>query len=154
MTHPPAILVSSCLLGVACRYDGGRKPNAQVMELGKTYHLIPVCPEILGGLPTPRSPSERNGQGVKNQLGQDVTAAYEKGAQETMALARLFGCTLAILKERSPACGSGQIYDGSFTGTLCEGDGVATQRLKEHGILVFGESQVAQLLKYLDTEKP
>lgn len=111
--------------------------------------LVPVCPEILGGLPTPRTPSERQGERVVSKTGADVTAAYRKGAEEALRLARLFGCRKALLKERSPSCGRRQIYDGSFSGRLIPGDGVTARLLEQEGIAVFGESQLQQLLETL-----
>lgn len=111
--------------------------------------LVPVCPEILGGLPTPRTPSERQGERVVSKTGADVTAAYQKGAEEALRLARLFGCRKALLKERSPSCGRRQIYDGSFSGRLIPGDGVTARLLEQEGIAVFGESQLQQLLETL-----
>lgn len=144
------ILVSACLLGVRCRYDGrgGLIPGAA--ELLDQHHLIPVCPEIMGGLATPRTPAERVKKQVLTKDGADVTWAYEKGAEEVLRLAGLYGCKAAVLKERSPSCGSGRIYDGSFTGTLTDGDGVCAACLKEHGIKVYGESQVERLLEELE----
>ena len=111
--------------------------------------LVPVCPEILGGLPTPRTPSERQGERVVSKTGADVTAAYQKGAEEALRLARLFGCRKALLKERSPSCGRRQIYDGSFSCRLIPGDGVTARLLEQEGIAVFGESQLQQLLETL-----
>ena len=118
------ILISACLLGCACRYDGKSKPHPLAQELARQGLAVPVCPEQLGGLPTPRAPSERQGERVVSSLGADVTAQYRRGAEETLRLAELYGCTTAVLKERSPSCGSGEIYDGTFTGTLTDGDGV------------------------------
>lgn len=143
----PAVLVSACLLGVHCRYNGGGEWNEAVAALARRAELIPVCPEILGGLPTPRCPSEIQADGrVMMQDGTDVTAAYERGAKEAVELARRFGCRLAVLKERSPSCGGGRIYDGSFTHIQIPGDGVAAALLKSAGIAVFGESDVAEAL--------
>ncbi len=136
------VLISACLLGLACRYDGQSKPlDAKILRrLCSHYHLIPVCPEIMGGLPTPRIASEIGGnRRVLRKDGADVTAAYERGAMEALRLARLFDCKLAILKARSPACGCGEIYDGSFTGKKIAGDGIAASLLKRHGIHVFTE---------------
>ena len=144
------ILVSACLLGVECRYNGRSVLISRAEELLSRHHLIPVCPEIMGGLATPRTPAERVGSGVITRDGGDVTAAYEKGAREVLKLAQLYGCQAAILKERSPSCGSGQVYDGTFTGTLTQGDGVCAACLKEHGIRVYGESQVGRLLEDLE----
>lgn len=139
------LLVSACLLGCSCRYDGAAKPVPEVLALMEKHRLIPVCPEQLGGLPTPRPPAERRGEGVFTQAGADVTAAYRRGAEECLRLARLYRCDGAVLKERSPACGCGAVYDGSFSRTLIPGDGVAAQRLREAGFSVWGESQVGQL---------
>ena len=105
------ILVSACLLGTACRYDGRSKADAAVTALLARHTLIPVCGEIFGGLSTPRTPAERRGDRVVTQDGRDVTQAYRRGAEEVLRLARLYGARAAILKERSPSCGSGEIYD-------------------------------------------
>lgn len=136
------ILVSACLLGTPCRYDGASKPCPSVLALQETYELLPVCPEVMGGLPTPRTPSEIIGSRVMMKSGRDVTENYRRGAEEALRIARENNCTLAILKEKSPSCGSGAIYDGSFTGTLTHGDGVAAALLKAHGIRVVGESEI------------
>lgn len=141
------ILVSACLLGVHCRYSGKGELHPTVAKLLYTHHLIPVCPEILGGLPTPRTPAERCGARVMTRDGADVTEPYARGARETLALARLFDCRYAILKARSPSCGRGAIYDGTFSGTLTEGDGVTAQLLSAHGIRVFTEEQLADFLR-------
>ena len=141
------ILVSACLLGVCCRYDGRGNPSAQVLDLLKRddLELIPVWPEQLGGLPTPRLPSERVEDRIINRAGEDVTDQFQRGAAEALRLARSYGCDVAILKERSPSCGCGRIYDGSFTGTLTEGNGVTTELLLSAGIQVVGESRIEQL---------
>ena len=140
------ILVSACLMGVSCRYDGQSGPIPQLKKLMKTHTCIPVCAEILGGLPTPRPPAERRGSAVVTQDGQDVTDAFVRGAAEILSLADLYHCKVALLKERSPSCGSGLIYDGTFTGTLIEGDGVTAQLLKKKGLTVYGESQLSELI--------
>ena len=140
------VLVSACVLGVCCRYDGQSKAYLMVEELCRRHEVVPVCPEQLGGLPTPRVPAERQGQLVVTKEGGDVTAQYRRGAEEVVRLARKLGCTVAVLKERSPSCGSGIIYDGTFSGALTEGYGVAAEALRAHGIRVIGESQLAQFL--------
>ena len=140
------ILISACLLGTCCRYDGGGNRQEWAEELGRRYELVPVCPEQLGGLATPRPPAERLGNRVVTNAGGDVTDAYEKCAAEALALARLLDCQAAVLKERSPSCGRGAIYDGTFSHTQVPGDGVTAQRLLEAGIPVYGESQVRQTL--------
>lgn len=141
------ILVSACLLGCPCRYDGKSKPNDAVLALMEHHTLIPICPEQMGGLATPRVPAERKDGGVFTERGRDVTEQYRRGAEEALRLAQLYGCKYAILKERSPSCGSGQIYDGSFSRRLIDGDGVTAQLLKAHGITVLGESEVDNLWK-------
>lgn len=145
----PVILVSACLLGVCCRYNGKGILEESVKALMEDAVLIPVCPEIMGGLATPRDPAERFGDRVMTNNGLDVTAAYEKGAKETLRLAQLYGCHFAILKERSPSCGSGQIYDGSHSGRLVSGDGITAGLLKKNGIEVFGESKTEDLKRFI-----
>lgn len=136
------ILVSACLLGVNCRYDGKGQLIEPLLPLLKEHALIPICPEQLGGLPTPRIAAERIQDKVITKSGQDVTAAFTKGAEEALKLAKLYNCDLAILKERSPSCGAKQIYDGSFTGKLVEGMGVTATLLTQNGIHVIGESEI------------
>ena len=141
------ILVSACLLGVRCRYDGDSKPNEAVLRLMEEHTLIPICPEQLGGLATPRPPAERQGDAVRTRSGRDVTEQYRRGAEEALRLCRLYGCEAAVLKERSPSCGSGAVYDGTFSGVLTTGDGVTAELLTANGIPVYGESQLEKLLK-------
>ena len=141
------ILVSACLLGTLCRYDGASRPCGELARLEVLGHrLIPVCPEVMGGLPTPRPPAERQGERVVNQEGDDVTEAYCRGAEQALRIARDQGCTVAVLKERSPSCGAGQIYDGTFRHILTAGDGVTAELLRKNGITVVGESQIHTLL--------
>ena len=142
------LLISACLLGLACRYDGRSVPldAAALDKLKERWSLVPVCPEQLGGLPTPRPPAERKCGGVFTGSGTDVTAQYARGAGESARLAAFFGCRTALLKARSPSCGSGEIYDGFFTGTLRPGDGVTAETLKANGVAVFGETQLDKLL--------
>ena len=138
------ILVSACLLGTPCRYNGKGVLDPQVEALMREHHLVPVCPEILGGLATPRTPAERVGDRVRTEDGTDVTAAYERGAREALRLARLFGCQAAVLKEKSPSCGAGQFYDGTFARKLIPGNGVCAQMLLDAGIKVYGESRAQE----------
>ena len=142
------VLISACLLGFECKYCGGsnKLTEQQLAALGERFRLIPVCPETAGGLPTPRDPSERLGDKVVSNQGRDVTAQYREGAETALWLARRYDCTAALLKEKSPSCGSGQIYDGSFTGKLIPGDGVAAEELKKEGLIVFGESDTDLLI--------
>ena len=145
------ILVSACLLGVNCRYNGIPKEDGAVKALlsGVDITLIPVCPEQLGGLPTPRTPSERKGGLVVSSVGEDRTEAFMRGAEETLRIAKLYGCEAALLKERSPSCGNKEVYDGTFTGTVIPGEGVTAELLQKNGVKVFGESERKQLLEYI-----
>ena len=138
------ILVSACLLGESCRYDGKSKPCERVIALKDTYNLIPICPEVMGGLPTPRVPSEICGERVLMKDGRDVTENYNRGAQIALEIARQNACTVAILKEKSPSCGSGLIHNGLFDGGLVDGDGITTRLLKNEGIRVLGESEITE----------
>ena len=140
------LLISACLLGIPCRYDGKSKPLAAISRLREKYELVPACPEQLGGLPTPRNPSERIGGRVLMADGTDVTAQYQTGARVALELCLRKGCVAAVLKERSPSCGSGEIYDGTFTHTILSGDGVTAELLKKNGIKVYGESELDELL--------
>ena len=143
------LLISRCLLGDPCRYDGKSKPLAAetLLALRARYDLIPVCPEVLGGLPTPRTPSERQGDRVVMKTGEDVTKEYRIGAEAALQAARENRVFAAVLKERSPSCGKGEIYDGTFTGTLTEGNGVTAELLLENGIPVYGESEIETVRK-------
>ena len=136
------ILVSACLLGIRCRYDGGSKPCGQVLLLAGKHTLIPVCPEQLGGLPTPRIPCECTGDKVTARDGTDRTDEYRKGAEEALKLFSMTKCECAVLKARSPACGCGRIYDGTFSGTLKNGNGVLAEMLLEKGIRVLTEEEL------------
>ena len=141
------LLVSACLLGVCCRYDGESKPNSEVIKLRESFVLIPTCPEVDGGLPTPRIPSERVGDRVLMRDGKDVTDNYVAGAEAALERAKSFSCVAALLKARSPSCGSGATYDGSFSGVLTNRDGVAAELLKKNGIPVFTEDEIGELIK-------
>ena len=139
------LLVSACLLGTPCSYDGRSKADARIQALAEKYELVPVCPEELGGLPTPREPSERQGERIVMRSGRDVTAEYRRGAEAALALCLKNGCKAAVLKEKSPSCGCGQVYDGTFSRRLIEGDGVTAELLKAHGVAVYGESGAKKL---------
>ena len=134
------ILVSACLLGVACRYDGKSKEVTRIRQLLKNHNLIPICPEQLGGLPTPRVPSERINNRVINKNSIDVTLEYQRGAEEALRIAKIFDCSLAILKEKSPSCGCGKIYDGSFSKTLIDGNGTTAELFLKNNIKVLNEN--------------
>ena len=139
------ILVSACLLGVRCRYDGESKACPAVLDLAKEHELIPVCPEQLGGLPTPRTPAEIQGERVVTRDGRDVTKEYQKGAEKAARLYQLLRCDCAILKARSPSCGCGQVYDGTFSGTLTPGDGITAQALKRINARVITDERIKEL---------
>ena len=140
------LLISACLLGIPCRYDGKRVAKVDISALREKYNLIPICPEIYGGLPTPRIPSERVGGRVLMKDGRDVTENYKRGAEASLDIAKANGVSLALLKAHSPSCGKGLIYDGSFSGTLTEGDGVAAELLMKEKITVFTEEELDLLL--------
>ena len=143
------LLVSACLLGVGCRYDGQSNQLPQLEQLLKQHTCIPVCAELFGGLPTPRVPAERQGNRVVTRDGDDVTEAFVRGTAEVLRLADLYHCRAALLKERSPSCGSGQVYDGTFSGTLTAVWGTAAALLRDSGVRVLGESELEQLLREL-----
>lgn len=140
MTNRERIAVSACLLGEACRFDGRAVPCPGVIALAGRYELVPICPEQLGGLPTPREPAEITATGrVVNRAGEDVTAAFEEGARIAVETALSTGCTRAVLKARSPSCGVREVYDGTFSGTLVDGMGIAAAALSRAGIEVRDE---------------
>lgn len=146
----PVVLISLCLLGIDCRYDGGSNALAGIDALRELCRLAPVCPEQLGGLTTPRPPSERLGDRVVTLEGDDVTAAFMRGAEQACRLAERLGARYALMKARSPSCGTGTIYDGSFTGHRVPGDGVTAERLRAMGLRLFDETQIDQLIQVLE----
>jgi len=152
----PPLLISACLLGVACNHEGRGSPRPVVDELARHYRLVPVCPEVLGGLPTPRAAAEltggdgadvlacpdagaSGGARVVNVDGDDVTAAYRRGAEAAVAVAVAVGATRAMLKARSPSCGTAAVYDGTFTRRLVPGRGVTAAALAAAGLEVGSE---------------
>ncbi len=139
------ILVSACLLGAYCRFDGQLIGDERVIRLAEDHTLIPVCPEVYGGLPTPRLPGEIRGGRVYDKAGGDVTEPYSRGALAALEFAHLTKCQCAVLKERSPSCGSGLIYDGSFSGRLIPGDGLTAALLKNNGITVFTPEDLEEI---------
>jgi uncharacterized protein YbbK (DUF523 family) len=153
MDDKPALIISACLLGVACNHEGRGSPRAVVEDLERRYRLVPVCPEVLGGLPTPRAAAELSGgdgaavlaggAAVLNTDGADVTAAYRRGAEAAVALARSTGATRAVLKARSPSCGSSRIYDGTFSRRLVDGQGVTAAALRAAGLEVCSDEDAA-----------
>lgn len=137
MQNKEKILVSGCLLGLDCKYDGGNNYSKEIDEFLKDYDVIPICPEIMGGLPTPRIAAERLGDKVITKDGEDVTEEFNKGAEQILFLAKKYNVKKALLKAKSPSCGSGKIYDGTFTHTVIKGDGVTAELLKNHGIEII-----------------
>lgn len=142
MTNKENIVVSACLLGHNCKYNGGNNYCSKLEQLKEQYNFIDVCPEVLGGLPTPRIPSEIKGNKVINKEGIDVTDNYNKGALLALEKALKNNCKRAILKAKSPSCGCGKVYDGSFSSTLIDGDGITSKLFKEHNIQVFTEEEI------------
>ena len=140
------ILVSACLLGENCKYNGGNNKNENVIRLAEHFELIPICPECFGGLPIPRVPSEIRDGRVYTKNGEDVTAQFLDGAEQTLYIARENNCPAAVLKERSPSCGFGKIYDGTFSGTLTDGNGITAGLLSDNEIQIFGECNVNKIL--------
>jgi uncharacterized protein YbbK (DUF523 family) len=135
------VLVSACLLGEPCRYDGGHSQRADLLKHISKDEIVPVCPELEGGLPAPRPPAEiREGRAIREN-GEDVTDHFIKGAKRALNLAQQEGASKAILKGRSPSCGCGQIYDGHFAGNLIHGDGITTQILKQAGIHCISDEE-------------
>lgn len=132
-------LVSACLVGINCRYDGKNKPNEKLIEMLQKGELIPVCPEQLGGLTTPREPAEQKEDKVFTFSGKDVTQNFHKGAEEVLNIVNKLGIKEAILKQKSSSCGCDKIYDGTFSNRLIEGDGVTTALLRKNGIKVYSE---------------
>ena len=141
-SNAPYLIISACLVGVACRYDGQSRCLPQLKKLVDSGAAIALCPEELGGLPTPRSPAEVQGDRVINEAGQDITPEFERGARAVLKIAQENGISRAILKERSPSCGSKFIYDGSFSRVLIPGEGVTTALLRRSGITVRSEDNI------------
>ena len=139
----PALVVSACLLGVRCNHRGEASPSQAVIGLGRERRLVPICPETVGGLPTPRPAAERQQDGaVRTAEGADVTVAYQRGAEAAVALALAVGATEAVLKARSPSCGCHEIYDGTFRRVRVAGMGVTAAALVAAGIAVRSEDDV------------
>ena len=140
------VIVSACLLGENCKYNGGNNKNDEVIALNEHFDLVPVCPECFGGLPIPRVPSEiRNGR-VYSKNGDDLTEQFVFGAEQTLYIAKECNAPCALLKENSPSCAFGKIYDGTFSGNKIDGNGITAQLLYDNEIQVFGESQIKRML--------
>ena len=140
------ILISACLLGMSCRYNGEGQIIPGTDKLMEKHHLVPICPEIYGGLSTPREPSEIKNGRVISKSGNDLTEYFERGAEEILALAKLYHCKYAILKERSPSCGYKEIYDGTFSGKIINGNGILAALLLKNGIVIIDETETDKLI--------
>lgn len=143
----PKLLISSCLCGNNVKYNGGNNKLELLDKIKEKFELYLVCPEVFGGLSTPRNPSEQVKDKVLSNLGTDVTEQFQEGAKIALAIAKKNNIKIALFKESSPSCGSTLIYDGSFSSKKIKGEGVAAKLLKENGIIVFSENQVDDLLK-------
>lgn len=144
------ILISSCLLGSNCKYNGSNNYNESIKLAFKDYQLIPICPEVFGGLSTPRNPSEIKNDKVISSTGDDVTEYFLKGARLSLYLAKENHIMYAILKQKSPSCGRGKIYDGTFSNNVIKGNGITTKLLEDNGIMVFTEEDYDVLLDILN----
>ncbi|MCI2068182.1 MAG: DUF523 domain-containing protein [Bacilli bacterium] len=146
-TDKETILISACLLGNKVRYDGKGQEAMYAKMLAEYFNVIPICPEVDGGLPIPRPKAEIKDGKVINEKGKDVTSFYEKGAEAALSIAKRFNVSLAILKERSPSCGSSLIHNGLFDGDLLPGQGITTALLRKNGIDVISENQIKDLIE-------
>ena len=141
------ILISACLIGDKVRYDGKSQYHPLIKELLEKYELVPFCPEVEGGLKTPRVPSEVRGERVINKEGKDVTAQFNSGAEKALNICKYLNITKAILKDNSPSCGSTLIHNGLFDGRMIKGKGITTKLLESHGISVYSENEIEKLLE-------
>ena len=140
----PALLVSACLLGFPCTHRGEAHPATDVAELERRFRLIPICPEVAGGLATPRPPAELHDDGhVRTADGTDVSDAYHRGAAHAVTVAVAAGAVGAVLKARSPSCGSAEVYDGTFSRRLRPSDGISAAALRAAGFTIRSEEQLA-----------
>lgn len=141
------ILVSLCLLGYNYKYNGGNNYIDKIEEIKKFYDVFAFCPEESSGLGTPRKPSEIKDDKVIMIDGKDVSSYFKKGAENALKLCERENIKLALLKEKSPSCGSSFIYDGSFSNKIIKGEGITTRLLRKNGIKVYSEEEIDQLLK-------
>lgn len=147
------LLISACLLGENVKYNG-KNNKIDTAEIAKYFEFVPICPEVMGGLPIPRMPSERKDDKVINQIGNDVTNNYELGKNIAINIAKNNHIKYALLKSKSPSCGNDFIYDGTFSHTLINKSGVTAEALKKIGVIVFNENQIDDLLHFLKTKTP
>ncbi|WP_432473135.1 DUF523 domain-containing protein [Amphritea sp. HPY] len=155
MNKKNKILVSACLLGNKVRYDAKDNliDSSHLTRWQEQGRLVPVCPELEGGLPTPRSPAEIQSKfplRITSFTGEDVTPEFLAGAEKTLELARQYDCCCALLKSRSPSCGNLEVYDGNFNGTIKAGSGATADELMRNGIPVYSERQLDQLIEFID----
>ena len=141
------ILISACLVGDKCKYDGHSNYTPLIKDLLEKYELVPFCPEVEGGLPTPRKPNERRGDKVFNNAEKDVTKYFLAGAEKALNICKYLDIKVAILKERSPSCGVHEIHDGTFSNKKIKGEGVTTELLRKNGITVISEDEIEEFLK-------
>lgn len=146
------ILISACLLGIPCRYDGRDNKIESLNLLQQQFDFVPICPEQLGGLSTPRCPCEIQGNKVMSKEGKDCTREFQEGAKKSLKLAKQWNIKTALLKAKSPSCGFGQIYDGSFSKKLITGNGLTAALLEKEGIRIFCETELDKFLKKLYNE--
>ena len=139
--------VSACLVGKNTKYDGKNNYNEYVMKYLKDKEYVIICPEVFGGLPTPRTPSEQRGDKVFAKNNKDVTKEFVNGAKESLSILKKQGITTVILKERSPSCGYKKIYDGSFTGKIIDGNGVFAKLAIDNGFVIYTESDIEKIIK-------
>ena len=139
--------VSACLLGYCCKYNGKHNLCEDLLKLEEKFDFVPICPEVMGGLPTPRVPSEIIGDKVINQEGIDVTDNYNRGAKMALDILKENNVKIAILKSKSPSCGMGKVYDGTFSHTLIDGNGITTKLFLDNGIKIYNENNFMDLLK-------
>ena len=143
------VLISACLLGDNTKYDGKNNYTKEVEKLFPLCDLIIVCPEVMGGLKTPRLPSEIKGNQVINSKGKDVTNFFNNGANFVSYIAKENNVKYAVFKEKSPSCGSKKIYDGNFNNKTINGEGITTRMLKKQGVIVFNENEIDTLVEIL-----
>ena len=140
------LLISACLLGVNCKYNGKNNYNSQIEELKKKYELVPICPEVMGGLSIPRDPSEIKDDKVISNKGNDVTANFLSGAYQALQLVDISNIKIALLKDGSPSCGSSYIYDGTFSKNRISGMGITAKLLNDNSIKIYNENEIEELL--------
>lgn len=140
------IIVSACLLGDKTKYDGHSNYTPLIKDVKEKFDVIVICPEVNGGLPTPRLPSEIKGDRVINQKGKDVTKYFDKGVDYVTRIVKYFNIKKALLKEKSPSCGVHEVYDGTFSHKVVSGSGWLTRKLKSLGVEVYNENEIEELL--------